>query len=57
MVSAKHQHESAIGIHMSLPLEPPTHLPPHTTPLGCHKALDLGSLLKTVKLFFLRKQN
>ena len=37
MVSAKHQHESAIGIYMSLPLEPPTHLPPHTTPLGCHR--------------------
>ena len=22
-----------------LPLEPPSHLPPHPTPLGCHKAL------------------
>ena len=31
--SAIHQHESAIGIHMSLPLEPPSQVPPHFTPL------------------------
>jgi len=22
----------------ALPLEPPSHLPPHSTPLGCHRA-------------------
>ena len=27
-----------------LPLEPPFHLPPHHTPLGSHRALDLSSL-------------
>ena len=31
----KPQHESAIGIYIySLPFEPPSHLPPHPTPLG-----------------------
>lgn len=34
LVSAIHQQESAIGIHMSPP-EPPSHFPPHPTPLGC----------------------
>ena len=28
-----------------LPLEPSSHLPPHPTPLGTHRALALGSLL------------
>ena len=27
--------------NVSLPLEPPSHLPPHPTPLGCHRALGL----------------
>ena len=31
MASAIHQHESAIGIHPTLPLEPPSYLPPHPT--------------------------
>ena len=35
LVSAIHQHEAVIGIHMSFPLEPPS---THPTPLGCHKA-------------------
>ena len=40
LVSAKHQHESAICIHICpLPLEPPSNLPPHPTPLACHRAL------------------
>ena len=26
---------------LPLPLEPPSHLPPHPTPLGCHRALGL----------------
>ena len=38
MVSAIHQHESATSIHMSFPLEPLSHLPPHPIPLGCHGA-------------------
>ena len=29
------QHESAKDIAMSPPFEPPSHLPPHPTPLGC----------------------
>ena len=29
LFSVKHQHESAIGI----PMSPPSHLPPHPTPL------------------------
>ena len=41
LVSAIHQHEPAIGIHMSIP---PSHVPPHPTCVGCHGALDLGSL-------------
>ena len=36
LVSAIHQHESATG---PLPHEPPSHLPPHHTPLVCHRAL------------------
>ena len=39
LVSAIHQHESAIGIYMSSPLEPPFHFPPYPTPLGCHRTL------------------
>ena len=37
-LSATHQHESAIGIHMSPSLEPPSHLLPNPTPLVCHRA-------------------
>ena len=36
LVSAIHQHEWAIGVHMS----PPSLLPPHPIPLGCHRAPD-----------------
>ena len=46
---AIHQHESAIGIHMSSPswtsLPPPTS--PRPTPLDCHRALGLRSLCYT----------
>ena len=31
----------------ALPLEPPIHLPPHPTLLGCHRALCLNSLHNT----------
>ena len=48
LVSAIYQHESVIYMFIyPLPLEPPSHLPPHPTPLGCHRALDLGSLHHT----------
>ena len=38
LVSAIHQHESAISIYIRL-LPPEPSLPPHPTPLGCHRAL------------------
>ena len=34
MVFAIYQHETAAGIHVSSPPEPPSHLPPHPIPLG-----------------------
>ena len=46
------QHESATGIHMSL-LEPPSHLPPHPTLLGCQGALGLTSLYHAAKSHWL----
>ena len=52
LVSVIHQHESATGIHVSLPLEPLSHLPLHPTPLGCHSLAmslstwDLSSLTR-----------
>ena len=52
-VSAIYQHESAISIHMFLPLEPPSHLPPHPTSLGCHRALSLSSLSLTTNSHWL----
>ena len=42
LVSAKHQHESAMGIHSSPPSC--THLPPRPTPLGCHRAPGWSSV-------------
>ena len=45
MTSAMHQHESAIGKHMSPFSGASSHLPPCPTPVGCHRALALGSLL------------
>ena len=46
IVFAVHQHELAIGIHVSPHPETPPHLPPHPIPLGCHRALALGALLQ-----------
>ena len=36
-----------------LPLEPPLNLPPHPTPLGCHRALDVGSLRHAANVHWL----
>ena len=43
MAPVIHQRERTTGIHTRPPLKPPSHLPPHPTPLGCHRALALGS--------------
>ena len=42
LISVIHQHELAIGVHMSLPLEPPSHLWPFPTPLDCCGSLVWG---------------
>ena len=42
-VSAIHQHESVLVYMSPLPLEPPSHLPPHPISLGCHRTSDLSS--------------
>ena len=36
-----------------LPFEPPFYLPHYPTPLGCHRALDLSSLLHTANSHWL----
>ena len=43
LFSVKYWYESAIGVHMS-PLELPSHLLPHPSPLGYHRAPALSSL-------------
>ena len=53
LVYAIHQYESALGIHMSLCLEPPSHLPLHPTPRGCHRTPDLSSLCHTANFHWL----
>ena len=50
MVFAIHRHESATGIHVFPHPEPLFHLSPHPLPLGCLRALALGSLLHTSNL-------
>ena len=39
-----HQHESAIGVHLSPPCWPSSHLSSHPIPLGCHRAPGLNLL-------------
>ena len=50
MIFAIHQHELAIGIHVSPYPEAPSHLPPQTIPLGCPRAPALGALLHASNL-------
>ena len=45
MVFAIHQHKLATGIHVSCPSWAPSHLPPHSVPLGCPRAPALNALL------------
>ena len=40
LVSVIHQHELTTNIHMSFPLESPSHLPPFPTPLGYYRTPD-----------------
>ena len=47
---AIYQHESATGIRVSSPPEPPSHLPPHPIPLGYPGAPALGALLHALNL-------
>ena len=44
VVFAIHWDESAMGVHVSPILNPPSHLPPHPIPLGCSRASALGAL-------------
>ena len=37
-----------MGVYVSLRLEPPFHLPPHPTPLGCHRALEYSVQFSSV---------
>ena len=45
VASTIHQHESVTGVLMPLPPESPSHLTPHSTPLGYHKALGWASCI------------
>ena len=50
MLFTIHPHESATGTHVFPHPELPSHLPPHLIPLGCPRALALGSLLHVSNL-------
>ena len=43
---AIYQHELATGIHVFPHPESPSHFPPYSIPLGCPRALALGTLLQ-----------
>ena len=44
--------ESTTGIHVPPCSEPPSHLPPHLTPLGCPRAPALGAVLHASDLLW-----
>ena len=50
VVFAIHQHESALGVHVSHHPEPSSHLPPHPIPLSCPREPALGALLHASNL-------
>ena len=50
MTFAIHQHESAMVYPCLLHPEPPSPVPPHPIPLGCPRALALGTLLHASNL-------
>ena len=43
-------HESAMGVHVSPHPQSPSHLPPHSIPLGCPRAPALNALLHASNL-------
>ena len=45
-------HQSEVPAH-PLPLDPPSHFPPHPPPPGCHRAADLSSLGHTATFHWL----
>ena len=47
MVLAIHQHESAVGMHVSPPSWTPCHLPPHPIPPGCRRPPTVGAWCHT----------
>ena len=57
VVFAIHQHESAMGVHMSHHPERPSHLPPHPIRLGFPRVPALGALLHASNLHFYRFLN
>ena len=48
---AIHQYESAMGAHVSLHPEMPSHFPPHLIPLGCPRAPALSILHMVLYMF------
>ena len=49
---ATHQHESAMGVHVSHYPEPRSYLSPYPLPLGCPRAPALGALLHALNSYW-----
>ena len=52
VVFAIHQHESALGVHVSHHPEPHFHLPPYPTPLGYPRVPALDALIHILNLYW-----
>ena len=52
-ISVTHQHELAIGVHMSPLSWTSFHLPPSPTPSGCYKAQPEFSVIQKISIGFL----